>query len=57
MAGTARLEAWEPAMFRVTTRSPTARSLDAGADLDHRAGGEVADDVRDRRRRRARAGQ
>ena len=26
MAGTARLEACEPAMFRVTTRSPTARS-------------------------------
>ncbi len=26
MAGTARLEACEPAMFRVTTRSPAARS-------------------------------
>ena len=31
--------------------------LDAGADLDDRARGEVADDVRDRRRRRAGAGQ
>jgi hypothetical protein len=26
IAGTARFAAWEPAMFRVTTRSPTERS-------------------------------
>ncbi len=31
--------------------------LDSGADLGHRAGGEIADDVRDRRRRRAGPGQ
>ena len=47
IAGTARFAACEPATFRVTTRSPTARSSTPAPTSDDRARGEVADDVRD----------